>query len=291
VLAGGNPGLQPGILPFYISADGGRSWTGHGDGLFAPFEQQYVPMADLAVQPASSGPPVLYANMSGASLARSRDLGNTWEYVAGSAGIYLQSDCYIHILPDVSNTLYQGCEAPLDQAWVGTYDITTLDTTSLGPPFKVIPSDEATGIGNRRPNGFASTPADPSTLYVGLEGALVALHGSSWEWLWKADPSVATSSGGHYTYVRTIWIDPADPQHMIFGGGDSTGDVQRAGLYETRTRGATVAAPSNAPTGVNFSSATVTAGIAAPPDNKRFVIIIQESDALHVLIRDADAAP
>jgi hypothetical protein len=291
VLAGGDPGSGGSLLPFYVSTDGGQTWTGSGEGLFGSFEQRYIPMADLAVQPVSDGSmdPVLYAAMSGTSIARSRDLGRTWQYVKGIAGIYAGFDCHVYILPSAPNTLYQGCESPLDDAWVDTYDVSAPDDSTLGTRTRVVSGDLDTGIGNRRPNGFASSPADPNTVYVGLEGGLITIRGSEWRWLWEASPSSPSPQGGDYTYVRAIWIDPRDTHHLLFGGGDSSSDSERDGLHETMDGGATVTIASGAPEGVDLSTAAVMAGVPAGETSgeaEEFVMLVREGGELHVLVRE-----
>lgn len=288
IFAGGDPGAQAGVIPFYRSDDGGATWSPGASGLFDDFGGSWIAMADLAIQPAvasadTSTPPlpVLYANMSGTSIARSRDLGNTWQYVVGSATHYLNSDCVIAILPAAPDTLYQGCEAPLDDAWIGVYDIG--DTTStLGQAHHITDISTGPGIGNRRPNGFATFSWDPASLYAGLEGGLVVVHGTDWQWLWQA-PESGGSAAGAYTYVRAIWLDPKDPNHLLFGGGGAQEDSVRDGLHETHDRGAT--APTVGDTSaVDLASDPIPAA-AWTPDGATLALVVLHGNAVHVLVR------
>ncbi|HEU4642078.1 MAG TPA: hypothetical protein VFS44_06440 [Gemmatimonadaceae bacterium] len=285
VLAGADPTGVAGAFPFYRSDDGGRNWTGSGEGLFWDLGQQYAPMFDLAVQPAESTglQPVLYANMSGVSIARSLDGGFTWSFVVGTVDAF-GTPCHVHVPPWDRSSLYQGCEAPLDRAWVGRFDISTADSSILGSRTFLVGSDLDRGIGNRRPNGFASLASDSGTVYVGLEGGLIAVHGvNDFDWIWKGNES--DGRAGAYTYVRAIWIDPADTTHLIFGGGLSAGDSARSGLHETRDRGHTITTPT-APDSLSFATAAITAGTTTGPGGATFVVTALIGDSVRVFVRD-----
>ena len=90
-------------------------------------------------------------------------------------------DCLLHVLGDA---LYQGCEAPLDIAWVRRYDIAHREQPTIGDGTLVVDDIE-----NRRINGFASWPDVPAlarTVFVGIEGGLVAIDApGSWRWVYK----------------------------------------------------------------------------------------------------------
>lgn len=286
VLAGADPANVAGAFPFYRSDDGGNNWTGSGEGLYWDLGQRYAPMFDLAVQPPENPEvqPVLYANMAGVSIARSLDGGFTWSFVVGTVDAF-GSSCYLHIPPWDRNTLYQGCEAPLDRAWVGRFDVSSTDSAMLGPRTSVVGSDLERGIANRRPNSFASIASDPGTVYVGLEGGLIAVHGvNDFDWIWKGNETDLRARA--YTYVRAIWIDPADTNHLIFGGGLSPADSARNGLYETLDRGHTFATPTGPP-GISFSTAAITAGTSAGANGESFVVVAAVGDSVRVLVRSA----
>ncbi|HEX6536217.1 MAG TPA: hypothetical protein VF041_16620 [Gemmatimonadaceae bacterium] len=283
VYAGADPSGSADALPFYRSDDGGTTWTGSGDGLYWDLGQSYPPMFDIAVQPDPASPVTpLYANMNGVSIARSLDGGRTWSFVVGTVDAF-GDPCHVHIAQRDPTTLYQGCEAPLDRAWVGRFDIARHDSAALGERTFVVGSDLHRGIGNRRPNSFFSLPSDSGTVYVGLEGGLIAVHGvDDFEWIWRGDAS--RPAPGAYTYVRAIWIDPADSNHLIFGGGTTSFDSVRAGLHETFDRGRSVSVP-EAPTGLSFHAAAIPAGTTAGANGETFVILAQVGDTLHVLAR------
>lgn len=286
LFAGGDPGRLAGALPFHWSADGGRTWSGTANGLQEKATGRSIPVADLALQPlgGTGGQlPILYAAMSGTTIARSLDGGRSWRYVVGSPAFHATYDCYLHIPISEPTLLYHGCEAPLDFAWVAGYELPPMATESLGPRFMITPGGGA-GIGNRRPNGFTQSNVDPTAVYCGLEGGIIALHGREWTWMWRGP-----SPDGRYTYVRTIWVDPDDPKHRIFGGGQTTSDPRRIGLLETYDGGTTVAiAETNL--GIDFGKVAVPAGGIARASGDVPVFVVQSEDGVRVVIKDKVSA-
>jgi hypothetical protein len=89
---------------------------------------------------------------------------------------------------------------------------------------------------NRRPNAMTSGPARPGTLYVGLEGALIALEQGAFDFVFAAGQAEAESP---YVYVAALWLDPDDPDHLLFGGGVN-GENTELWLFETRDHGQTL---------------------------------------------------
>ena len=282
VFAGGDPGHVAGAFPFHWSADGGRTWSGSANGLQEAGTGRSIPVADLALQSAGHADqlPILYAAMSGTTIARSLDGGRNWRYVVGSPAFHATYDCYLHIAGGGPTLLYHGCEAPLDFAWVAAYELSPKE--SLGPRFIVAP-DGSAGIGNRRPNGFTRSNVDPTVVYCGLEGGVIALHRREWTWVWRGP-----SPEGRYTYVRSVWIDPDNHGHRFFGGGRTSGDPKRAGLLETYDGGETVAiAKTNL--AIDFGKVAVTAG-TTKSSGEIPIFVIQSDDGIRVVVKDRDSA-
>src|SRR5690606_8571461 len=128
--------------------------------------------------------------------------------------------------------------------------------TSLGEGELKVGLDE---ISNRRINAFASFAGQPGVVYAGLEGAVIALEGDEWRWVWRHEGSTDTT-GVNYVYVNYFWADPLDPDHLILagGGGDKHGDT-RAGLLESFDGGETVTELIG-PGGLRFDVGGVRAG-------------------------------
>ncbi len=285
IFAGGDPGQLAGALPFHWSTDGGRTWTGTANGLQEAGTGRSIPVADLALQPLrrSGRLPILYAAMSGTTIARSLDGGRNWRYVVGSPTFQATYDCYLHIAAGEPTLLYHGCEAPLDFAWVAAYELSSQATESFGPRFILAPGG-SDGIGNRRPNGFTQSNVDPTVVYCGLEGGVIALHTREWTWVWRGP-----SPDGRYTYVRTIWVDPDNPRHRLFGGGRTSSDPRRIGLLETYDGGETVAvAETNL--GIDFGKVAVSAGGSVEPSGDVPMFVIQSEDGVRVIIKDKGSA-
>lgn len=231
IFAAGQPGDDLQAAPFYRSDDGGTTWVPSASWPRNSFDQSTEPFFDLAVAP--DDPDRLYANLSGASIAISTDGGITWALANGETEVFFGDPCVIHILNSDPGTLYQGCEAPLDFAWVATHDIDAANPFAL-ENFTYVAGGSDLALENRRPNSLASGPARATTLYAGLEGALIALDDSGFEFVFRAEEG---STDPPYAYIGGIWLDPEDPDHLVFGGGVN-GENTVLSLFETRDSGA-----------------------------------------------------
>ena len=230
VFAAGQPAADPQAPPFYRSDDGGITWMPGATFPRNGFDQSSEPFFDLAVAP--DDPERLYANLSGPSVAISTDGGLNWVLANGETEVFFGDACVIHILDSLPGTLFQGCEAPLDNAWIATQDIDPANPFMLSN-FTFVAGGPDFALENRRPNGLASGPARPDTLYAGLEGALIALEDSAFEFVFHAEEG---SMDPPYVYVAAIWLDPDDADHLVFGGGVNGENTQLA-LFETRDHG------------------------------------------------------
>lgn len=219
--------------PFYRSDDGGNTWVGSATFPRSPFDQSSEPFFDLAIAPDDADR--LYGNLSGPSVAISTDGGLTWTLANGETEVFFGDPCVLHVLAEDPGRLYQGCEAPLDNAWVATQDIDAQDPYTLSN-FTFVAGGPDYALENRRPNAMASSAARPGTLYVGLEGAVIALDDEGFEFVFRAQEGDAEHP---YAYVGAIWADPDDGDHLIFGGGVN-GDNEVLSLFETRDHGRTL---------------------------------------------------
>ena len=219
--------------PFYRSDDGGNTWVGSAAFPRNPFDQSSEPFFDLAIAPDDADR--LYGNLSGPSVAISTDGGLTWTLANGETEVFFGDPCVLHVLDTVPGRLYQGCEAPLDNAWVATQDIDAQDPFTLSN-FTFVAGGPDFALENRRPNATASSAARPGTLYVGLEGALIALDIEGFDFVFRAQEGDAEHP---YAYVGAIWADPEDANHLLFGGGIN-GENEFLALFETRDHGRTL---------------------------------------------------
>lgn len=279
ILAGGYPTIA-GAPTFARSLDGGNTWTTFTDGLRHRITDVPLGMNDLTVQPAT-GPastPVLYAAMSGTSVARSLDGGESWSYFIGTAEEYATYDCVLHILNARPTRLFQGCEAPLDDSWIRQYDL----SAAAGGSLELVDGERLPlALSNRRVNLLTSVPSRPGVLYAGVEGGLMRLGPTgSASWLYKVE-----SSGNRlYTYVRFVWVDPADPAHVVFGGGVRAEDSRREGLHETFDGGQTTHVVQG-PVNLSFARAAVPAGVVLDEGGRQFAIVVDDGSAIRVLVR------
>ena len=230
VFAAGQPVEDPQAPPAYRSDDGGNTWVPAATFPRNSFDQSSEPYFDLAIAP--DDPDRLYTNLSGPSVAISTDGGLNWSLANGETEVFFGDACVIHILDSEPGTLYQGCEAPLDNAWVATQDIDPANPFALSN-FTFVAGGPDFALDNRRPNGLASGPARPGTLYAGLEGAMIAFDEPDFDFVFRAEEG---SEDPPYAYVAAIWLDPEDPDHFVFGGGIS-GENRELALFDTRNHG------------------------------------------------------
>lgn len=172
------------VVPFYRSEDGGLTWSGYGEGLFDEERGLYDPVSYLAPRPGTDGE-IIYAALGGSSIARSTDGGASWTFVRGGPGGF-GYPCQIHIPEYDTRILFQGCESPLDFAWIRTFDVRSSTGEDLGEGCVIVDQDD---ISNRRPNVVTSFSEIPGRIFAGLEGALIQIIDNGWDWIWRSDES------------------------------------------------------------------------------------------------------
>ena len=273
---GGNDEILPGgsTFPgsFARSVDGGDHWCFSGGDLFIDVvggNRVAIPMYRIVRDPGTEGGGlgVLYAGMSGASIAVSIDGGARWRYVRGEPRIYESAPCVLQMAAPASQILYQGCEIPSDNAWINAIDVSSRGS-KLGTVTAIVGIDD---IGNRRPNAFGRSPASATVTYAGLEGGLLRIDSSTWAWVFMY-PQSGTGAFGRYIYVRVIWVDPCDPAHVVFGGPTQAHDT--FDLYETFDGGVTLAFTPFPPLSMPWS---VESGVAAGRGGRAIVVIASTS--------------
>jgi len=258
------PKIDPKRKTFYISADDGQSWTAHGDEFYSKSEKRHIDVYDLTYQPGG----VIYANLSGLSVARSNDFGKTWKFVVGKALFYMNYSCYIHVSVGSPDKLYQGCEIPLDSAWVKEYDISDKNSETLGDGKYLV---DIAQISNRRPNYITNSKANPDKILVGHEGALTWFENDNWGWIFRKD--LSGTDPLLYTYVKAIWSDPCDENHLVFGGMLNSDIPTQANFYETFDNGQkTMFADIPA----SYPRAQIMAGVSTGEKGKDFIIVIKD---------------
>jgi hypothetical protein len=251
IFAGANPYGQSGVRSLYMSYDGARTWIPTGDELYDINLECYIAVEEIVHQPGSNG--VLYAAMSGTSIARSNDWGKTWTYVVGQPAIYAAPPCYLEILPGDSNTLYQAGNGTWGMTpWIGSYDISDPNAPSLGDLTIVLGPED---LGTHGPRMLTSSNSYPNRLYAGLAGALIYLDPDSWGWLWQYPNG---DDFGAPTYIKAIWFDACDPNHLVFGGFEGN-PLQEFSLYETFDHGETLTMVA-LPDGWDFENPRIEAG-------------------------------
>jgi hypothetical protein len=193
---------------------------------------------------------VIYGGLDADSVAVTVDGGATWILTDGAVQPNFGYPCVAH-RPRMATVLLQGCELPLDFAWVGARDVLATDRFSLSG-FRYLygyPEDEE--LGNRRINSIVAPAGRHDRVLVGVEGGLVELTSEDGAWRDRADVEarwIYRSSGGEnsgpYAYIRAIAPLSSDGRRVLFGGTvNGRNDV--LSLFESN--GGSIAWPLEAP--------------------------------------------
>lgn len=269
LFAGGQP-TSSSQAAFHVSYDGGRNWEAAQSG---PRDGDNRPEGFVDVVSFAANPDLLYASLAGGpGIAVSTDGGRNWQRVNGQTESFFGYPCHLGVLPERPDRLYQGCEAPLDFARIGYY-------TLGSDPLQIGESQELAGVdrlSNRRPQVFAHSPARPGWIYAGLEGALVAIdERGNLDFVYQAgDDEVSADDDSPYIYVTALWIDPANPAHLIFGGGINGTDGDLV-LFETFDHGRT---RQRLPAIEGLRNPRAQTVLALDPAARSLAVVVEEQD-------------
>lgn len=214
-------------FPLYISVDSGHTWAAAAN----PVNENYY---CIAINPLT--PNIVFANVEGANMAVSSDRGNTWAFMNNNGGGFIGYYSNIMLVSADPYHVYQGSENPLDDAWLGRYDIDSSNPILI-TDFKKIAAGTSGPYGNRRPNKLQAYDYTPDRLYVGQEGALSKVNimdTNRVKFIFES-----TDSTVPYSYIYGIWVDPADTNHIIWGGGRNSDNTNLMQIYETYDEGNT----------------------------------------------------
>jgi hypothetical protein len=248
IAAGGDPDAIGDGPPVWHSVDQGVHWSaaidwprGTPD---SAFEGNTFPFYTLEPDPIDAS--VIYGGLDAETVAVSVDGGVSWILTDGATEPGFGFPCVHHRSP-MSLVLLQGCELPLDIAWVGARDVLPADRSTL-PDFRMLfggiaaPSE----MGNRRINAIAALEARTDRVLVGVEGGLLALTTVSGDWLDRDDVNGhwllrvdGTSGRFPYAYITAIAPLDAHGRRVLFGGGVN-GFNEVLSLFETLDGGITV---------------------------------------------------
>ncbi len=214
----------------YISNDGGNSWNAAANPVYSNHSSRYEEYMCFAARPGH--PDHIYANLDGGTtIAVSTDGGNNWARMNNMEYSYFGSSSNIVFMPDNPNHIFQGSEKPLDHAWLGRYEVDHADPVQLKNFTTLI---DCTIWSNRRPNQLKAFAHSPGNLYIGQEGALSKVTGSTNHFIFSREDGEFP-----YSYIYGVWVNPANTKHILFGGGLSHIE-QPMQLFETLDEGKTI---------------------------------------------------
>lgn len=201
------------------------------------------PVYDFATAPNG----VVYGDIEG-QIVRSNDAGATWTLVYNQPYDWLYTDgCIIDVVAGDPGKLYQNCKG-FWQDWLIFYDISSSTANPLPDPILSVDSNL---IPDRAFGSAIASAGSSDSLYVGMNGGLLWVNGQDWYFIWDGDPD---------QQVDAIWVDPANSNHLLFGGRHLT--QNKLILMETFDGGATVT-PRPAPTTLGLQNPVVKAFTAA----------------------------
>jgi hypothetical protein len=198
-----------------------------------------------SLEPDPHDPNVVYGGLDADTIAVTVDGGGTWIMTDGAVSPNFGYPCVAH-RPRAAAVLLQGCELPLDVAWVGARSLAPGDRFSLTSFRFLFGYPSSTELGNRRINAIAAVAGRPDRVLVGVEGGLLELASTDGAWssrdtttsrvLYRSDGDSLTRP---YAYIRAIAPLAADGRHVLFGG-TVNGVNEVLSLFETEDGGATV---------------------------------------------------
>lgn len=198
-----------------------------------------------ALEPDPLDADVLYGNLDADTVAVTVDGGATWLLSDGATMPNFGYPCVAH-RPRGARVLLQGCELPLDVAWVGARDVDSDDRFTLANFRFLFGYPDLQEIGNRRINSIVPVSGRDDRILVGVEGGLLELTATDGEWSHRdaIDSHVLYRSDGDnpnrpYAYIRAIAPLSSTGRRVLFGGTVNGANAVLS-LFETTNGGLTV---------------------------------------------------
>lgn len=276
LVAAGYDRGDPNAPSVWYSLTGGQNWvpasTWPRIAAGKPNAGRAYVFASLEPDPVDAN--VVYGGLDADTVAVTTDGGATWILANGATEPNFGYPCVSH-RPRNAPVLLQGCELPLDVAWVGARTIDEDDRYSLTSFRFLFGYPDMTEIGNRRINAIVPVSGRDDRVLVGVEGGLLELTSMDGDWserdeiasrvYYRSDGDSATRP---YTYMRAIAPLSGDGRHAVFGG-TVNGTNTSLSLFETFNGGLTVR---RVPSTMGFSDPRVEQAIAVTSDEVLLVI-------------------
>ncbi len=206
ILAGSKKGL-------YLSQDGGKSWQEANQGLSQPH------LRSLAFHPEQ--PELAYAGTEPAAIFFSKDGGNSWQECKEVAALRDRHQWFLPYSPEAG--CIRGFAFLNERAFAAVEVGGMLESKDFGESWQLTQDDNNT---------------NPKSGNIHADVHRVFIHPT-------ATNIVAAPTGGgffisknqgkewdrvHHAYCRSVWLDPADPDHLILGpadGPDRNGRIEQ----------------------------------------------------------------
>lgn len=223
MLAIGVPGMDTLPPRLLISENDGATWrdaTPPDVGMSGLQRESLV----FVPGPEAHGAGLLFANIGCEGLALSDNLGLTWRTLTPTSDLCVQSPLAVS---GSRRTLWHGTEFGFDIVVINKRDISARGNTPPGAWTVVVEGPDQ--LSNHDPNVIVADPENGESVYIGAELSVMHLTGDG-----KLEYRIGSVGSEDLPYFRAFWFDPADPRHLLAGGGFNGGP---AGLYESFRRG------------------------------------------------------
>lgn len=258
VLAIGVPGTDPLPPRLLISENDGATWrdaTPRDVGMSGLQRESLV----FVPGPEAHGAGLLFANIGCEGLALSDNLGLSWRTLTPVSDLCVQSPLAVS---GSRRTLWHGTEFGFDIVVINKRDISARGNTPPGPWTVVVEGPDE--LSNHDPNVIVADPENGESVYVGAELSVMHLTADG-----RLEYRIGSVGSEDLPYFRAFWFDPADPRHLLAGGGFNGGP---AGLYESFRRGFD-AVPVPLPR-LPLDESAIMQGIVAVPGTREIVALV-----------------
>lgn len=217
----------------------------------------------VAPGPENGGAGILFVNTGCNGLAVTADLGATFRTLAPASDLCVQTPLG---LSHSGRTLWLGTELGLDIVAIWRRDVSLRGDTPAGPWTLVVEGQEL--LANHDPNTIVADPEDPEGVYVGAELSLMHVSGDD-----RFEYRFGSAQFDDVPYVLAIWIDPENPDHVVFGGGDNGGRARLLESFEGGRDARDLVLPGMA------GEYGMIEGIVSHPDGEHLLVLRSEHEA------------
>lgn len=215
ILAGTRDGV-------WQSEDRGRNWSRTSHGLTQPYVRW------LAYHPALSD--YEFAGTEPAGLFHSQDGGDSWQGVPTVEQLRDQFKWFLPYSPEAG--CVRGFAFHGQRAYAAVEVGGLLRSDDGGKTWALAPGSHGRPVFGRPPEGFVHPDVHSVEVHPSSPDLVWAATGGG---LYQSEDGGATWSFLYDCYVRALWLDPTDPNHVVLGPAEDVGEMGQ--IVESWDRG------------------------------------------------------